>query len=257
MPKDIMLIGSKAALHWFPDFPRVPRDTDYISKNEINKTDSKYCPSFQLILDKYPLRLIAPANVLYTLKVSHAFWDIHWDKTMYDIRFFQSKGLSIDEELFKALYADCETRYGKKRAYLNKSNEEFFTDGVKRVYVHDDLHKAMAFYDEPLYERIKHDKSRALTAEDLFLKLSHEDKLKLCKEEIYVTALERFLIPENFDKPPWGAYLKACKLLITSMSKGWFPKFMVENWIDLSKNDRYDFRSKFQTQLEKGVINKL
>ena len=254
MSENIMLIGSKAARHWFPDF-REPKDTDYISANEIVKTDSKYCPSFQLILNKYPNAPIAPPQVLFTLKVSHAFWDIHWDKTMYDICFFRTKGVTLDEELFKSLYADCELRYGKKQAYLKKSNDEFFEDGVTRKYVHDDLHKAMAFYDAPLYERIKHDTNSAFTDYNLFLKLSYEDKIKLCKEEIYVTALERFMIPNNFDKPRHSCYLKAAKLLITSMTKGWFAKFMVENWIDICKNDGYDFRSKFEDKLKSGIIH--
>lgn len=254
-PKEVMLIGSKAAKHWFPEF-REPHDTDYISEEEIDNTDSKFCPSFAKVIEKYPNDSIANPQVLYTLKVSHAFWDIHWEKTMADIRFFQSKKITLDEELFTHLYHDCELRYGKKQAYLNKSNDDFFKDGVTRKYVHDDIHAAMAFYDRPLYHRIKKDQDKALTSGDLFLQLSHEDKIKLCQEEIYVTALERFIIPANFERlTPFKSYLDACKLLITSMTKGWFPKFIVENWIDISTNNRYDYVRKFKQALETKKVN--
>lgn len=249
-----ILIGSTAARHWFPEF-REPKDTDYISEQEITDTDSKFCPSFKFLAEKYP-QPIAPPHVLYTLKVSHAFWDgPHWDKTMYDIRFFQYKGLKLDEELFKILYQDCEKRYGKKPAYLNKSNDEFFSDGVKRKYVHDDLHKAVAFYDAPLYERIKNDKEKALTSYGLFERLAHSDKLKLAQEEIFVTALERFLIPNDFHYVKKSAYMGAIKLLITSMTRGWFPKFLVENYLALTATPNYNFISKFNDALKKGKIN--
>lgn len=250
-----MLIGSQAIKHYFSDFPRIPKDIDYISENEVINTDSKFCPSFKLILDKYPNQEICPVDILYTLKVSHSFWNIHWEKTMFDIKFFQLKGIkSLNDEIFKSLYKDCELRYGKKKSYLNKSNEDFFIDGVKRKYIHDDLHLAMAFYEFPLYEKIKKDLSKAMTSYDLFLNLSQEDKIKLCQEEIYVTALERFLIPSDFSMPPFTAYTKACRLLITSMTKGWFPKFLVENWIDISHNNKYDFIGKFKINLEQGKI---
>ena len=245
-----VLIGSNAARHHFPDYPRVPKDVDYISKDKIKGTDSKICPSFEFLMEKYPFD-IAPAHVLYTLKLSHSFWDIHWDKTIFDIQFFQSKGVKIDEELFKILYRDCEERYGKKKAYLNKPNDDFFTDGVKRKYVHDSVHRAMAFREHPLYESIKNDTQQAMTSYQLFLNLSNEDKINLCLEEIYVTALERFLIPSDFDMDRRTAFTRACKLLITSMTKGWFPKSIVENYLDISKRKAYDYTLTFKNNQDK------
>jgi hypothetical protein len=249
-----MLIGSQAAKYWFSDFPRQPKDIDYISEEEINDSDSKFCPSFKYLLEKYPVKIASP-EILYTLKVSHSFWDIKWDKTVFDIRFFQSKGIKLNEELFYILYKDCEKRYGVKKAYLNKSNESFFEDGVERKYIHDDIHRAISYYEQPLYEKIKNDNTKALTSKELFLNLSLEDKIKLCEEEIFVTALERFLIPKNFNIPPKVAYLKACKSLIVSMSKGWFPKFIVENYLDISKNNDYNFIVKFKKALNEGKIH--
>lgn len=245
-----MLIGSKAARFHFPDYPREPKDTDYISDTKIDASDTKWCPSFKFLMEKYPME-VPPANVLYTLKVSHSFWNIHWEKTIFDIQFFQSKSLKIDEELFHILYKDCELRYGSKQAYLNTSNDNFFKDGVTRKYVHDSIHEAMAFYERPLYESIKTDSAKALTSNQLFLNLSYEDKINLCLEEIYVTALERFLIPSDFSFNRYTAYSKACKLLITSMTKGWFAKFLVENYLDISKRKSYDYTLRFKNNLHK------
>lgn len=251
--KDIMLIGSKAAKIHFPDFPREPHDTDYISENEIDKADCHYCEGFEYILNKYPNQDVAPPEVLYTLKVSHAFWDIWWEKTMFDICFFQSKKVNLDEDLFKVLYKDWEKRHGKKKAYLKKSNEDFFIDSVQRTYIHDDIHKAIAYGNEPLYEKIKHDRSKAMTSYDLFLKLNDEEKLNLCREEIYVTALERILVPNEFQKHPFAAFKEAAKMLITSMTKGWFPKFIVENWLKI-RTFKYDYVAKFKLKLENGEV---
>ncbi len=252
MKIDIMLIGSKAAKYHFSDFPREPADVDYISKEEVEKTDSKYCPSFELILKKYRAE-IAPPEVLYTLKVSHAAWDIFWEKTMFDVRFFQSKGIRLDEELYPALYADCEKRHGKKKAYLSKSNEEFFNDNVRRVYVHDSIHAAVAFHDRPLYFDIKIDESKAQTCKALFWALTPPDRIKLCKEEIFVTALERFLIPADFQMHFQTAYWRAYKKLVVDMTGGYFCKFLIENCLELNKKPYFNFVKKFRANREKLV----
>lgn len=254
MKKNIMLIGSMAAKIHFPDFPREPHDTDYISEDEIDKADCHYCESFDYIIKKYPDLKVATPEILYALKVSHSFWDVHWDKTIFDILFYQSKNIQLDEELYIPLYKDCEKRYGKKKANLNKDNEKFFADSVERVYVHDDIHKAIAYYDKPLYFKIKDDTKLANVSHNRFLELSEEDKIKLCREEIFVTALERFLIPNNFKKHSFAAFKDAMKLLVTSMTKGWFPKFIVMNWLKIREVNS-DYVSKFKKSLEKGEIN--
>jgi hypothetical protein len=170
---------------------------------------------------------------------------------MHDIKFFQSKNVIHDEDLFSLLYKDWVNIHGNKRAYLKKQNEEFFKDGVDRKYVHDDIHRAVAYYDEPMFEKLKKDRSSAMLDHGMFLELSHDDQLKLCREEIYVTALERFLITSNFRTSRRSAYMGACRLLVTSMTKGWFPKFLVLNWQELCNPDDHDFVELFKQKLEK------
>lgn len=242
-----ILIGSRALKHWFPDFKREPSDTDYISEDETLPGDVKFCPSFKYLAEKYPEAIASP-NILYTLKLSHSFWDVFWDKTMFDLTFLREKGARVeDEELYKLLYKDCAARYGKKQVFLNKENNEFFDDGVPRIYEHDSIHEAVANYERPLYFKIKKDEASAQTFRELFDLLSREDKIKLCLEEIHVVALERFLIPSDFRANWRGAVYKSIKLLITSMTSGYFARFLSENFVDIYvKNADNSFITKFK-----------
>ena len=252
-----MVIGSQAAKYHFPDFYRPCKDIDKISEIKERGSDNHFCSSFQYILDSNPNLEYATPEILYTLKLSHCFWNIHWNKTMRDILFFQQKRIKHDEELFQKLYLDWNNIHGsKKKVKLKKRNEEFFKDNVDRIYIHDDLHYAVAYYKEPLYQKIKSDKSSAATSQILFEQLSFEDKIKLCREESYVTALERILIPSEFTKSRKFAYIEAIKCLLTSMTSGWFPKFIALHWYLLYDLDDHDFVALFKTALIENKIKK-
>ncbi len=258
----MILIGSTALKHWFPD-AREPKDLDYIVPLENKYSDKahgaelywipefkelyQYCSEFENCY------LIAPPNVLLTIKCAHSAWNVHWEKTMFDIGFLQRKGIEPIYPLWNILYKGFERIHGKKKAYLAKSNEDFFKDSVERRYVHDDLHLAMAYGERPLYELIKDDLSKAAVSEKLFLSLSPAEQLKLCREEIYVTALERYMIPKDFKYSRVAAYRGALKLLITSMTKGWFARFLILNYRVLRDAD-IDYVDKFRNVLEKGEI---
>lgn len=230
-----ILIGSKAARQWLPDFPREPADIDYITDEEAEQYEGfAYIQDQMRIYSNYPdQQLAALPHILFTLKMSHIYYDIWWDKTIFDIIWYKGRGFEVDEELLKILGKDWEKKYGPKQINTNMSNEDFFMDNVKREYVHDDIHKAVAFYDEPLYRKVKKDLSKAALSKELFDNLDFKDKIKLCLEEINVVSLERFLIPKKFRMHPKTARYMACKQLITSMSKGWFPRFIVDNFREL------------------------
>lgn len=253
-----VLIGSTATKIRFPDYYKEPNDIDligYSKGHDCHPPESN--PGLQWIYDREWMHYLVgntvyklpTSDILYTLKVSHSFWDIHWHKTMTDIRFLQSKDCRLNEELFSLLYSGWKKIHGAKKAKLKVKNEEFFTNNVNRKFPHDDLHKAVAYYDEPMYNRIKRDKSLAQVEYDMFLDLTYEDKLKLCREEMYVVALERFIIPEVITNS-FRAYQAAGKLLITSMTKGWFPKFIVENWNVLYKPDKHNFLERFENEFK-------
>lgn len=248
-----VLIGSRAVKHWRPDFYREPKDWDWLT-NEIDFQVSRSCEMHPATSD-YPGNCylfdhavcdVVPLDLLYTLKVSHAFWDVKWPKTMHDIEWMQNNcAPAFCREAYDLLYKDWERIHGKKRAYLKEKNEEFFKSTVKRVYDHDSIHRALAYSSIPMFERIKTDQSQAMVSKGLFEALPQEDQFRTVREEAYVTAIERYGIPTDFRMPQKMAYTSALKLLITSMCKGWFPLFMVLHWNRLRFTD-IDFYAKFQ-----------
>lgn len=231
-----VLIGSRAVKNIFSDY-RECNDWDYLV-NEIPDSKEENAEYYIIPpLSEYLLQNELDKNVLYTLKVSHSFWNINFEKTVYDIRFLKHKGSEIIEPLYKELYSFWETVHGKKKVYLNETNEDFFTSRVDRIIEHDTLHEILAYYDEPMFNKLKKDLNKAWISKDMFTNLSYEDKLKTCREELYVIATERFLIPNNFKMNSLIAYKKAVRLLVTSLSKGWFPLFIIENIEALDKPD--------------------
>jgi len=248
----MILIGSRAIKYNRPDFYREPKDWDYVIDDELmaslSRADTHCSPEVYNALKPYctmtPNGLVPSIDALYTLKVSHSFWNIFWLKTMKDIEWFQENGAKFIPELYTTLYAYWEIKHNKKRAYLNVKNEEFFTKSVDRIYIHDDVHLAIAYYDEPMYTKIKKDASKALVSKSMFEALSLEDRFKTCREEAYVTALERFILPGKVTNSE-EAYKRAMHLLCTSMSKGWWPLFIVLHWKELQKPD-IDYVDKFR-----------
>jgi hypothetical protein len=229
------LVGSRAIKHHFPEFPREPKDTDYLSPEPIDGAETFWHPE----LEKAGFGEIATVDELYTLKISHAFWNLHgtWNKHMGDIVFLWKKGAQFIPELFDILYPIWEERYGKKKANLNAKPEDFFNKNVHRVYDHDSIHRSIAYYDRPLYERILRDGHDVMVDRAKFEALPYEDKLKLVREEVYATALERQVIPSDYKYSPRAAYAWAMMKTVTSFSKGWFPLFIVTNYQNLFKPD--------------------
>lgn len=230
------LVGSLALVyHYGDEAPRSPRDMDIFGDEEVENAEVFYHPD----LEKWNWAPMAYPDELYTIKVSHAFWNLHgtWSKHMGDIVWMQRKGLKFIPELFDILYPIWEERYGKKKANLNAKPEDFFNKNVHRVYDHDSIHRSIAYYDRPLFERILRDGHEVAVDKAKFEALSYEDKLKLVREEVYATALERQLIPSNYKSSPRAAYAWAMMKTVTSFSKGWFPLFIVLNYQDLYKPD--------------------
>lgn len=254
-----ILIGSRAITH--PDY-RKPDDWDVVSdkfssagkKNNYEVFDIERNPAMKLLGDHIvdvrlvegEFMMIPSLSALYTVKASHAAWDIKWNKTMWDISFFQRIGLEVIDELYEALYNGWAKIRAAKPVNLNKKNEEFFTKTVDRKYDHDDLHRATCYYDRPIYERCKRDLSMARIERDLFEALSPTDQVRMAQEEAFAIALERFVIPCSFS--PAKSYHLALKKLVTSLSKGWFTKFVITHWNDVKKLE-YDYVGEFKRRI--------
>src|SRR6478736_4695026 len=97
-------IGSLAARQWFEDFPRIPKDSDYAvdSKEYKSSRQIEYLYNPILFQEKYADlvfegRLVPDA--LYTLKMSHIFWNIQFSKHIFDIQWLKDKGCKVIREL--------------------------------------------------------------------------------------------------------------------------------------------------------------
>lgn len=256
-----LIFGSTAARHWFPEF-REPVDLDIISKSDIETRHVQhyhYGPSFDWILENNKDSRYVDADILANIKYAHLGFDVHFLKTVNDVIFFQKKGITLDHDLYKILRKDFAAFHGKrsKEASLKgKDSKSFFEDAVKRKYNHDSIHEAVAYYKEPLYYQILKNPETASVecSKEKFDSLNFDDKLKLIREELYVTALERWLIPQEFKYSKHRAYFQALKKLTTTMSSGWFKEFIIANFQHLVNNPDWEFIDKFNDGVKSGLV---
>lgn len=196
---------------------------------------------------------VASIESLLALKRSHRFWPINWFKTIRDYHALKSK-IILSDDMIKL----SDKRAGEKiqfKTKLNMLNSDFFDKSqqyVSRIYDHDSIHRAVAFYDTPLFEQCKNDKSKAMLDKSLFDDLSFHDKCKLVQEEAFVIALERYIIPDNVDTVV--AFKKAMRRICTTLTSGWFREFAVDNYFEILQHD-YNFVNKFKTALKNGNIS--
>lgn len=245
-----MIIGSYAAKAHFPDF-REPKDVDAFSSVSMHNVETFWHETFPAEWDGD--RMADPV-LLYTNKVSHAFWDLHgtWNKHMSDIHFFQRKGVEFDRAAYDILLPVWKASHGRKRTNLAMTKDEFFSDAVTRIYDHDSIHDSVAYGERPMYERILKDGEEVLVDNAKFWAMSEQDKFRTVREEIYATALERWIIPSNYTASPRAAYARAAKLTVTSLFKGEWALYLVLNWQHLYKPD-FDYVSRHRSRMDRLV----
>lgn len=172
----------------------------------------------------------ATLDELYTIKLSHIFWEGRngkWNLHAQDLMALKREGAVVIESLYKMLYGVWEKKFGKKVVDLDMDKADFFDDAVPRDWDHDSVHYSVAYGDHPLYEdflsgEIMMDMKRVWSA-------PLETQIKLFREEIFATALERKIIPNNYRYSPGAAYLWALRRVITSLTKGNSARFIAEN----------------------------
>lgn len=195
-----ILIGSKAIAYHFTDYFRTPNDTDYAVDVDMKSckpmVEWLYNPVlFEHGYGKYD---VLPANALYTLKVSHLFWEKGWEKHLDDAVFLQDKGCTLDFNLYKDLRNFWESYLPSvRRSDLKMTKEDFFTNKVNEdVDSHDLLHKELSNIvgQKPAYESILI--GEVETCPNLFEALSFEEKVRVVQDEILVMAIER--VPKGY-----------------------------------------------------------
>lgn len=246
-----LIIGSTAARHWWPDFPRPAKDLDYFAKDPEAQglwSDRRG----DVFWDQRMLRWMcsrqwngssfATPDELYTIKVSHSYWVLNngsWDKHIFDILWMQKRGCKLDQYLHDMLYECWEDKHGRKKVNLQMEADDFFADVVNRLYDHDSIHESVAYGDHARYLDVLRDGATVDIDMAKVKALPFDDKVKLYREEIAATALERIIIPSEYKESPGRAWKWALRRTITSLTKGWSAQFLVENLIHFVTPDSY------------------
>lgn len=226
----LLIIGSTCMKAYLPKC-REPKDLDVFT-DEPFTGDVFWHPKFSEWLPADTNRF-ATLDELYTLKVSHSYWVLKngsWDKHMWDIVELKKLGAKLDPDLHKLLYSVWEEKHGKKRVNLQMDKQSFFTDAVKRIYDHDSIHYSVAYGDKPIYEDCFKDGQEIEMDMKKIKALPFDKQVKLFREEIYATALERWVIPSDYRCSQRKAYADALRKTITSLTKGWSATFLVDNY---------------------------
>lgn len=229
-----MIVGS-TALEYFEMNRCFPKDVDIWTDDPEYESpegdDWHLIPTAIMDMIYDPHGYCTPDQI-YTIKCSHAVWDIMWDKTKLDILWLKANGCKIIPELYKALIEHWTFVHGNKNFLsLNKSKDDFFDDNVNYVEDHDYLHQLVAYPNAPVYTTVLKDGEDVLIDKDKFFAMPLELQVKMFREEMAVIACERWLIDPRFkDKISWyKAHVYSVRKTITTLTKGVFSRFLVEN----------------------------
>ena len=244
----ITLIGSQALSYGLPDYkPRPNADTDWqaTTQESYDKVIRRYPDAdvfFHPALAGWDWSRVASPDELYTMKISHSFWEIgnssaNWKKHMNDVAFMQQHGLEFIRPLYDILYPMHKELHGRKRTSLAQNAKNFFGDAVNRKYDHDSVHASIAYGDHPLFEDILVPGEEVMVDSSKFWAMDHATKCLLVREEIYATALERILIPKDYKASPTAAYAWATQRTLTSLFKGEWALWLALNYNELRVPD--------------------
>lgn len=263
-----MIIGSTAIEYWFPDFPREPKDLDFVvyNKKDISKelleiqSNKKVETLENSVLLNWVNQPVCPKNELYTLKISHCFWDLEngsWNKHIWDVQWLKEKGCKFIPELFYELFEYWENLHGKRKtSNLEMSAKEFFNNAVNFPIEHDYLHTLLIqheYFDNqnlPMYVKILKDGAEVEVDEEKFNKLTEKEKFNLVIEEVMVMALERY--GDLYYKKAFGRMLKK---FIISHAPIWEATWIVQNHKELLCNIPFDYINFLNKQIKQNGTN--
>lgn len=234
----MIIIGSTALKHHFPeDYPREPADLDIVVLNsEVSPKDVGTEVLENPVLLKYESAGYISPNMLLTLKMSHLFWDINWEKHLFDVQFLLNKGCKYDLDVLREFREYWEVTLPKvRRSNLEQGKDEFFNNKVnKDTEEHDKLHKILV--EVPAYTKILKDGAEVELDENKWIQLSFKEKCDVVREEAYVMAAERY---KNLHYIP--AYRKQLRDCIQKHYPEYIALFAIENYKELEKPE-YNYR---------------
>lgn len=232
------LFGSKLIKKYFSDF-REPNDTDWVTNDQSKLKQSKIGEEEYYYIPNSPDREMTPDEI-YTVKVSHAIYDIHWKKTMSDIRFLQIKGCKIIPDFLQSLRTHWELIHGVQvRTDFEVEPGNFFEDRVRRKLNHDELHQML----NPTPTYLKIIDNGVNPNYDKYHNLTEDERKEILFEESFVIAIERFWTANDR-----MAYQIAQQSLVTRLHPVWLADEIIKNWNKWYWNPQ---NSKFYNQYKK------
>jgi hypothetical protein len=291
----MLIIGSVALNRINPN--RVPKDLDIICYraeiplletlfNTVHRNDKSEFKTFLFTQDKRQIELLiidhlpgfqyldneigsslryANATTLLDIKRSHIFRPRNFEKHIADYHWLRNYLIDSGFEPVFHTYLDKDQETingGKLRTpSLMKSKDDFFDDKVVKVFEHDDIHKVMAHKEQPMYTFMQKEGTDVFCSKSLWDKFSHEDKIMTVLEEAYVIALERKVIPHIFlGEKHWTdeeSFKWALMRICTTLCKGWFRQFAVDNYFEILNKHNLDYSNIFLSAYENGEIKEL
>lgn len=256
----LLITGSTAMNRYVPE--RKPADLDAFTNQSVvvrgdQSADLIWHDSFLSWWDDDTDRF-ATVDELYTIKASHAYWDPRhwpggrWEKHMTDLVKLKQAGGKMIPELHTLLYRVWEESFGKKTIDLNMDKAAFFDDAVPREFDHDSVHYSVAYGEHPIWESVLKQGEEIAMDMAKIKALPFDLQVKLYREEIYATALERWVIPQKYKISPRLAYSWAVKKTITSLTRGWSARFLVENF-ETFRDPDMDYVAHHKAKLDKLI----
>lgn len=204
--------------------------------------------------------IVAPLEVLFSIKKSHRFIPRQWEKHIRDYHLLKQL---VDKDVLPEVTKQRVKETPKhKTPSLQKTKDEFFQDDVSNhVFVHDDIHLVMAHREKPMYEYIKISPERVTCDKNKFFALSFHDQMRCVLEEAYVIALERAIIPMLFEGKKLATAETAMQWslmrICTTLTGGWFREFAVENYPAIWAVWDRQYVQKFLRAVDEGRIKQI
>lgn len=223
-------------------------DTDYVTNdlNEYLELKSKKTFSNRIEYHYIPFspNRLMTLDEIYTVKCSHATRNIHWKKTMSDIRYLQTY---YNCKLIESFHNELKSYWNEvhginiRTSFDEQTTNTFFNDNVIRRIPHDVLHTyVIPDGATPAYKLIV---DNVIPDIHKYYNLLIEDRIRILTEEAYVLAIERYNMDfSNFSI--YNEYINAQLALITRLHPEWLAEEAIKTWKHIFK-PKYNYKDEF------------
>lgn len=244
------LIGSPCdpkAFSWKYGNIELHNDAFFLNKRIVDmySTDRRVDADGHLIVN------VCSSRGLAVIKRSHMYRDFNFTKHMIQYQLLDHDFTPKDLAFIADRMAETQKHFPHRSPFGAMTNEEFIVDAVVRHFDHEELHRIIGG-GTVSYLQLKKDMSKAAYDQDLWHAASDEVKQACVREETYVIALERFVIPHRLKgvKYPYRmAYLRALEKVCTTLDDGPLREYAIDNWNIVKQFDDAVFERFFDSDL--------